>query len=129
MKRPEDIEPALIEVARAAANAVPLTQNLSDEALRAILAVAWDEIFAHGYTDGFQDQEGLEIQGEMLKTGGWAPRMFIWMDGATQEQAEEVLDKVGDFAHEIEPEGVTFTVSAIVAPGKPHFATRDVGTD
>ena len=127
MKRPEDIDDALIEKVGEA-----LTEKwsaLNRDLVSEILAVAWDEIFAHGYTDGFQDQEGLEIQGEMLKTGGWAPRMFIWMDGATQEQAEEILDKVGDFAHENEPDGVTLTISAIVAPGRPHFATRDVGTD
>lgn len=127
MKRPEDIDPALIEKVREATQ--EKWSALNHDLVREVLAVAWDDIFAHGYTDGFQDQEGLEIQADMLKAGGWAPRIFIWLDGANEEQAERVLDLVGDYAHENEPDGVTLTIGATLAPGKPRFATRNVGTD
>lgn len=129
MKKPEDIDPALVEAARAAANKVPLTQNLSDEALRAILVVAEDAFYAVGYTDGFQDQEGLEIQAEVLTKGEWAPRIFVWMDGANEEQAEAVLDVITDYAHANEPDGVTLTMGAVLAPGKKHFPARGERTN
>lgn len=126
MKKAEGIDAALISAARAAANKVPLTQNLSDEALTAILDVAWDAIYAEGYTDGFQDQEGMEIQADVLKQGEWAPRIFIWMDGANEEQADALLDLITDHAHENEPEGVTLTMGAVLSPGKKFFPVRGV---
>lgn len=130
MRNGKDIPQSLIEEVRAAATGRPgLPDEMSDGVIVSMLTAAWNHIYAEGYTDGFQDQEGMEIQADLLKAGDWAPRIFIWMDGATEEQAEQVLDLVGDYVHDNEPDGVTLTIGATLAPGKSSFPTRGVSTN
>lgn len=129
MKKPEDIPQRLIDAVREAATGrVGLPDEMTDGTIVTILAAVWDDIYAHGYTDGFQDQEGLEIQAGMLTKGEWAPRIFIWMDGANEEQADAVLDAITDHAYANKPDGVALTFGAVLAPGKKHFPTRGVST-
>lgn len=130
MKRPEEIPQSLIDTVREAATGKPgLPDEMSDGTIVTVLAAAWDPIFAEGYTDGFQDQEGLEIQSELLTLGEWAPRIFIWMDGADEEKAEALLDLITDHAYENEPDGVTLTMGAVLAPGKKRFPARGERTN
>lgn len=130
MKQGKDIPQSLIEAVRAAATGRPgLPDEMSDGAIVSMLTAAWNHIYAEGYTDGFQDQEGMEIQAEMLKQGEWAPRIFIWMDGADETQAQRLLEMVGDYAETITPNAVTLTIGATLAPGKGYFPTRGASTN
>lgn len=59
MKRPEDIDDALVEKAMAAAYEAdphrypPPSSVDAQRGIRAGLAAAWDDIWGHGFTDGF----------------------------------------------------------------------------
>lgn len=120
MKQPKDIEPALIEVARAAASAVPLTQNLSDEALRAILAAVWDDIYGTGYTDGFSDKEMSEQDAEMVEKHGWSPHFLFWFEGATPDEAEALIDTMIDAGEGGKPQHVNMAGVGALTAGHRH---------
>lgn len=120
MKQPKDIEPALIEVARVAANAVPLTQNLSDEALRAILAAVWDDIYGTAYTDGFSDKEMSEQDAEMVEKHGWSPHFLFWFEGATPNEAEALIDTMIEAAEGGKPEHVNMAGVGALTAGHRH---------
>lgn len=117
MKKAEEIPDVLVTSARAAANAVPLTQNLSDEALRAILVVAWDFIYGSGYTDGFSEMEESEINAELLEKHGWAPHYSMWFDGADSVEAEALMDAALDAADAAKPEHVTIGAIGVLSQG------------
>ena len=120
MKKPEDIPEALVEKARAAASAVPLTQNLSDEALRAILVQAWDFIYAEGFTDGFSDKEMSEQESEMVAEHGWSPHFRLWMEGATSDEAEALIDGMLETVESIKPEHVNVAGVGSLSAGHRH---------
>lgn len=120
MKKPEDIPDALVEQARAAASTVPLTQNLSDEALRAILVKAWDFIYAEGFTDGFSDKEMSEQESDMVAKHGWSPHFLLWMEGATPDEAEALIDGMLDAAESTKPEHVNIAGVGALSVGHRH---------
>lgn len=120
MKKPEDIPDGLIEQARAAANAIPLTQNLSDEAMRAILAVAWDFVYGTAYTDGFSDKEMSEQDAEMLEKYGWSPHMLFWFEGATPEEAEALIEKMIEAGEDGQPEHINMAGVGSLSAGHRH---------
>jgi len=117
VKKPEEIPDTLVEDARAAANKVPLTQNLSDEALRAILVVAWDFVYGHGYTDGFSNQEESLVNVELLKEHGWSPHYTMWFEGADAEVAETLMDAALEGADAAAPKGVNIAAIGVLSQG------------
>lgn len=120
MKKAEEIPDVLVEQARAAASAVPLTQNLSDEALRAILVVAWDFVYGHGFTDGFSDKEMAEQDAEMLEKHGWSPHMLFWFEGATPDEADALIDKMIGAAEDGVPEHINVAGVGSLSAGHRH---------
>lgn len=120
MKKAEDIPDVLVESARAAANAVPLTQNLSDEALRAILVVAWDFVYGHAYTDGFSDKEISERESEMVEKHGWSPHFLMWMEGANADEAEALIDKMIEAAEDGKPDHINVAGVGALSVGHRH---------
>lgn len=124
MKKAEDIPDVLVTSARAAANAVPLTQNLSDEALRAILVVAWDFVYGHAYTDGFSDKEMSEQESEMVTKHGWSPHFLFWFEGATSDETEALIDKMIEAGEDGKPEHINMAGVGALTVGHRH-APRD----
>lgn len=120
MKKPEEIPDTLVEDARAAANKVPLTQNLSDEALRAILVVAWDFVYGHGFTDGFSDKEMAEGESEMVQKHGWSPHFLFWFENATPAEAEALIDKMIEAGEDGKPEHINMAGVGATSVGHRH---------
>lgn len=120
MKKAEEIPDVLVEQARAAASAVPLTQNLSDEALRAILVVAWDFVYGHGFTDGFSDKDISEQEAALVEKHGWSPNFVMWMEGATSDEAEALIDAALEGAEKVKPEHVNVSGVGAISVGHRH---------
>lgn len=120
MKKAEDIPDVLIEQAREAANKVPLTQNLSDEALRAILVVAWDFVYGHGFTDGFSDKEMAEGESEMVMKHGWSPHFLFWFEDASPEEAEALIDKMIAAGEDGKPDHINMAGVGATSVGHRH---------
>lgn len=121
VKDPVMVSDALVEkvVQATAAKWTTLNRDL----VRDILAASWDETYGDGYEHGFEDSEDGKF--DLMADRRYAPRLSVWLDGATAEQAEDVFDKTLTAIDGILPEGVDFGAIGSMSPGGHHRMKQD----
>lgn len=123
MKNPDSIpQPMVNQAMEVAHNAdpgrYPSPSNVdAQNAMRAVLAVAWDTIWADGYTEGFSDKEMSETEAELLEKHGWEPHYTMWMPGATSDQADALIEAAIVAVEAAAPEGVEMYGIGVLSPG------------
>lgn len=126
MKRPEDIDDALVEKVMAAAYAAdphrypPPSSVDAQQGVRAGLAAVWDDIYGLGYTDGFSDKEMSEQDAEMVEKHGWSPHFLFWFEGATPDEAEALIDTMIEAGEGGKPEHVNMAGVGALTAGHRH---------
>lgn len=112
-KDPEMVPDALVEkVVQATAEK---WTTLNSDLVRDVLAAAWNETYGDGYEHGFEDSEDGKF--DRMADQNYAPRLSVWLDGATAEQAEEAFDKILTAIEGILPDGVDFGAVGSMNPG------------